>query len=535
MSGDPTAEPLRRRILNRQRPRVIGAAVCLIGHQSCEALVPVAIGLAIDTAVVSGRPSLLVLCLAGLAVLFTVLTLCYRWFARQAYGAAIDEGHALRSELATRVLAPGSARRKHGELLTIASSDADQAARSIIWLSGLVGVSAALVVSCGVLLSIDGRLGVVLISTAVLSTLALNALSPLISRRVADQQATLAAASALATDLITGLRVVHGLGAQQNANDRYRQVSRAAEAAGIRAGTANSLQRGASVLVATIVLAVSVTFAGLLALDGTISVGAFIAAVGTAQFISEPLTEIGVLLQIGAAAKTSAGRVQSVLTDPKPDEGAAPDTQPDAGRALDQAPEPARIDVTPGEFLGIVAEPADVERVVTGLRASDEMRVHVEPHRADLFAGSIADNLALGRATGDPASAIEAAGAREFIDAQPAGLDEHVRDRGLSLSGGQRQRLALARALHTDPEMLVLVEPTTAVDSVTESVIATGIRRRRHSDGGPLRTTVVITASPVLLDSTDRVIVLRGERPPLSGSHHHLLLSDPDYRTKVLG
>lgn len=527
--GSARQEPLRRQILSRQRRRVVGSALCLAGHQSCEALVSVAIGLAIDAAVVSGSVPLLVGSLAGIALLFTVLTTCYRWFARLGRGAVIDESHALRAELARRVLTPGAVRRKHGELLVIASSDADQAARTIIWVSGIVGASAALVVSCGVLLSIDLRLGAILIGTAVVVTLALNALSPLISRRVGDQQQSLAGASALATDLMAGLRILHGLGAQDNATARYRTVSREAEVAGIRAGTVKSLQQGASVLAGTIVLAVSVAVAGLLALDGAITVGAFVSAVGAAQFIAEPLTAIGFYLQVGAAAKASAGRMHAALTE-----------EPLIEKSATEPPEGDRIDLKPGEFVGIVAEPGEMDRVTAALRAPAGARMHVEPHRADLFAGSIAENLALGRTDtatepADPADAVDAAGAREFVDAQPAGLDERLRDRGLTLSGGQRQRLALARALHTDTDVLVLVEPTTAVDSMTEKLIADGIRTLRHGATQPERTTVMVTSSPVLLAKADRVILVRPDGELIDGTHHELLANHDSYRTRILG
>ncbi|MFE7504695.1 ABC transporter transmembrane domain-containing protein [Promicromonospora sp. NPDC057488] len=507
-----------------------------MGHQSCEALVPVAVGIAIDAAVVSGSPARLVASLVGLTLLFTLLFTCYRWFSRLGDGAVIDESHLLRAELATRVLAPGAARRRrHGELLTIASSDADQAARSIIWLAGLCGAGAALAVSCAVLLSIDLVLGGVLIGTAVAVTFALNALSPLISRRVADQQETLAHASALATDLVAGLRVLHGLGAQEPAAARYRTASRAAEEAGVRAGSAKAVQQGATVLAATVVLAVSVGFAGLLALDGTITVGAFISAVGVAQFIAEPLTGVGLYLQIGAAAKASARRVRSAL-------GEAP---ADPGPAVERPTGTVHpVDLTAGELVGIVAGPDDVERVTAALRLPAGATVHVEPHHPDLFAGSIGENLALGRAGAGPTAstdptasidaAIDAAGARDFVDAQPGGLDARVRDRGLSLSGGQRQRLVLARALHTGADVLVLVEPTTAVDSVTEEGVADGIRALRHHREGPVRTTVVVTSSPVLLARTDRVVLVEDGSPHVVGTHLELLEINDLYRERVL-
>ncbi|WP_214404342.1 ABC transporter transmembrane domain-containing protein [Pseudonocardia lacus] len=516
---------------------MIGAALCLVGHQTCEATVPLAIGVAIDFSVASGEPTALVLTLAGLIALFGLLTTCYRWFARFAGGAEIAEAHQLRTELAHHVLGGRVVRRRQGELLSIASSDADLAAGAVVWVSGLCGSTAALAVSSAILLSIDLRLGAGLIVTAAVVTFALNALSPWLARRVEAQQESLAAASALATDLVTGLRVLHGLGAQRNAAARYQLVSREAEQAGVRAGAAKAVQLGATVLGSGIVLAVSAAAAGLLALDGAIGVGSFVAAVGAAQFIAEPLAGIGMHLQIGASARASAGRIEAVLAE-KADEQAAR-TDGDA---------PLTLDLRAGELVGVVARPAVVERAVAALRGdpgadgavlSVDGRtgpVHVEPHRPDLFSGTIADNLALGRTGGppDPRAAVEAAGAAEFVDAQPHGLDEPVRDRGLSLSGGQRQRLALARALHTDPPVLVLVEPTTAVDSVTEEIVADGIRLLRHSDGST-RTTLVFTTSPVLLSRTDRVVVVGDDGTLVSGGHHDLLGHDAGYRAAVLG
>jgi putative ABC transport system ATP-binding protein len=526
---------IRRQVLRRQRRRVIGAALCLMGHQTCEALVPVAIGLAIDRAVTTGETPALLLCVGGLVLLFSVLTTCYLGYARLALSAVIDEAHALRVELAGRLLRPGAAAARHrGELLTIASSDADQVSRAVLWIGGLAGAVAALGVSCVVLLTIDVRVGLLLIVTAVVTTWALNTLSPLLSRRVAGQQESLAATSALATDLITGLRVVHGIGAEETAVQRYRQLSRAAEAAGIRSGTAKSLQQGATVLAATVVLAVSVATAGLLAVDGSIGIGAFVAAVGAAQFIAEPLSAAGLYLQYGAAALASSARVGSVL-----DERDEPATAAD-----DRGPRTELV-FPVGGCTGLVADPAVVERLLAALRGgvpdgvvvrwagTPPSAVHVEPPRAHLFAGTFAENIALGRDAGSPdglRAALVAASAADLVDGRPDGLQERMRDRGLSLSGGERQRIALARALHTDPPALVLTDPTTALDSVTEETVADGLRALRRD-----RTTVLITTSPVLLDRTDRVLFVRAPGDVVVGEHRALLDAEPDYRTRIVG
>ncbi len=108
-----------------------------------------------------------------------------------------------------------------------------------------------------------------------------------------------------------------------------------------------------------------------------------------------------------------------------------------------------------------------------------------------------------------------------MLDAVPDGLDGHVTEKGRSLSGGQRQRLALARALLTEAEVLVLVEPTSAVDAHTEARIAGRLAEARSG-----RTTVLITASPLVLDRVDHVVVLGGGRVLAQGSHHELLAAD---------
>ncbi len=101
-------------------------------------------------------------------------------------------------------------------------------------------------------------------------------------------------------------------------------------------------------------------------------------------------------------------------------------------------------------------------------------------------------------------------------------------ERGRSFSGGQRQRLVLARALALDPEVLVLVEPTSAVDAHTEARIAA--RLREHRAG---RTTVVTSTSPLLLDAVDEVAFLVDGAVVATGSHTELLATVPAYRRVV--
>ena len=200
----------------------------------------------------------------------------------------------------------------------------------------------------------------------------------------------------------------------------------------------------------------------------------------------------------------------------------------------------------PGEFVGVVpgrcgdalvrllTTPADYEGSVLlgGVRLEDLAGARevmlVEPHHADLFTGTIGSNVAV-HTDDDPAAALRAAAADEVVGLHDDGLAHAVAERGASLSGGQRQRLALARALLARPPILVLHDPTTAVDAVTEHSIAHGVRAFRRG-----LTTVVITSSPALLAATDRVVLLGDGVVDAEGDHAGLAASHEDYRKAVL-
>jgi ABC-type multidrug transport system fused ATPase/permease subunit len=167
-----------------------------------------------------------------------------------------------------------------------------------------------------------------------------------------------------------------------------------------------------------------------------------------------------------------------------------------------------------------------------------EVRRHVVVSEPDprLFTGVLRDQL-LGVSaatdvdgTRDTAvmAALDTASALDVLDAVPDGLDGTVEERGRSYSGGQRQRLALARALLTEAPVLVLVEPTSAVDAHTEARIAGRLAKHRRG-----RTTVVTTVSPLLLGKADHVVLLEDGLATATGTHRELL-DNPAYRHIVI-
>jgi ATP-binding cassette subfamily B protein len=145
-----------------------------------------------------------------------------------------------------------------------------------------------------------------------------------------------------------------------------------------------------------------------------------------------------------------------------------------------------------------------------------------------LFAGTIADNLRYGRlgATREEIeAAARAAHAHDFISSLPKGYDTEVAEAGGSLSGGERQRLSVARAILKDAPILILDEPTSSLDAISEEIVFAALRRLRAG-----RTTIVIAHRLSTVRDADRILVLDGGRIAAQGRHDELLKTSLLYR-----
>ncbi|MEW1925685.1 ABC transporter ATP-binding protein [Streptomyces sp. NPDC088360] len=561
-SSSPSGRDVLKKSVRGQRRDVAVGSVLGSGHQIGEALVPVLIGVAIDQAVTDSDTGALLVCLGVLAVGYVALALSFRFGAMAGERAAARAEHTLRISLVRRILDPGGGAeegRLPGALANIATEDAKRV--GAVNMALMAGISALMgILTCAVvLLRMSLTLGlVVLLGTPVLLWLGHLLSKPLESRSEAEQERA-AHASAVAADLVTGLRILKGIGGESAAIARYRTTSRDSLGATLKAARAQAFQSGVVLALTGCLIAAVALVGGRLAAQGNISLGELVSAVGLALFLIGPLETLAWVNAELAQGRASAGRIAEVVaTAPAVTAGDRSLPQPVRGAVrLDGVRHGGLhgvdLDVAPGELLGIVAtDPAhatDLLRCLarrtdpdTGtvtldgisLRDLDpaELRTAmlVADHDADLFAGTVRENVTAAAPDGtDPEQAMAAAGVAQVAQTLPDGEDTPVGERGHALSGGQRQRVALARALAAERPVLVVHDPTTAVDAVTEARIAAGLREIRKG-----RTTVLVTTSPALLSVTDRVVLLDEGRVTDSAPHADLIQRHEAYRTAVL-
>jgi ABC-type multidrug transport system fused ATPase/permease subunit len=399
-------------------------------------------------------------------------------------------------------------------------------------------------------------LGVPVLALAVLPLL------PRATQRADVQREKAGKATELASDTVAGLRVLRGIGGEELFLGRYRTASQEVREAAVRSARMWSLISAVQVLLPGILLISVVCYGANLALDGRIGVGALVTVYSAVTLLLFPLGQFEEIAMAYSFSRPSAKRAARVLslqrTSYENERGGLDDARP-TGDLYDPAtgllaPSGLLTAVVCGDpdaagrlaerLGGHAAEEEKSLSVLLGGVALDDLpldsaraSVLVQDKDPVLLSGTLAELLAV-PASGavDAGKALDAAQCRDVLEALvQASVDgsgdpmrSRITERGRSLSGGQRQRLALARSLVTDPEVLVLDEPTSAVDSHTEARIAASVQALRAG-----RTTVVFASSPLLLDRADRVVFLHEDKVAAVGLHRELLHGDAGYRAVV--
>jgi ABC-type multidrug transport system fused ATPase/permease subunit len=479
-----------------------------------------------------------------------------------------------------------------GEVLSVASSDSDEFGALTEILARTVGQLVSYLTVAFIVLTMSWQLGLLtLVAAPLLVGAAMPLLRPLHRRQQVERSRT-SELTSLATDIVAGLRILRGIGGEQTFGANYARQSQSARRAGVSAGIWQAAVEAVGVLFSGLFLVSLVWLGTRQVREGALSVGELITFLGYGLFMVGPIRTFFEFVQKGTRSLVSARKAIAIFEQRPPWRDPAQPVALDGSAALHDSAsgltvEPGRLTVVVsavpeqsaaladrlGRYLPADTEPVPAEgdegargraaRQARAARALERARIAaLDEERAgsdwgvtlggvdlaraglddvrrqvlvsdtgsQLFAGTLQDAVdPHGRLTREQAEhALRVANAEDVYDALPEGWQGELDERGRGLSGGQRQRVVLARAVAADPPVLVLVEPTSAVDAHTEARIAERVAVTRRG-----RTTVVMTVSPLWLHHADHVVLLHDGTVVAEGAHADLLAGHDDYRRVV--
>jgi ABC-type multidrug transport system fused ATPase/permease subunit len=479
-----------------------------------------------------------------------------------------------------------------GEVLSVASSDSDEFGALTEIIARAASQLVAYLVVAFIVLSTSPGLGLLmLVAAPVLVGAALPLLRPL-HRRQQIERSRNSDLTSMATDIVAGLRILRGIGGERTFGRNYDTQSQLARQAGVSAGIWQAAIEAVGVLFSGVFIVLLVWLGTHQVINGDLSIGQLISFLGYALFMIYPIQTFFELAQKVTRATVSARKAIAIFEHQPPWPDLASSTPlPESGDLYDElsgftahdgeltlvvsaVPEDtAALADRLGRYLPADTEPvsqklddelkgraarraraqrlADRARLTAmdeelanrewgvrlggvdlGAAALADVRRHilVSDTGSQLFAGTLQDAIdPHGRLTREQAElALRVANAEDVYDALPGGWQGLLDERGRGLSGGQRQRVVLARALAVEAPILVLVEPTSAVDAHTEARIAERVAAVRRG-----RTTVVTTVSPLWLHHADRVVLVESGKVAAEGTHEDLLSDNPAYRRVV--
>ncbi|MFE2855076.1 ABC transporter transmembrane domain-containing protein [Streptomyces lavendulae] len=547
-------------LASRHRRTVLLATVFGVACTMSQALIPAAVGRALDLGLIPRDRGALVLWASVVLLLGVVQALT---------GMVRDRGSTANrlgaSYLTTRLLVRKSAelgtelpgRVSTGAVVGAGSLDVGRLGTALEGTARGAGAVVAIVFVTVFMLLSSWRLGLVVLAGVPV----IAAVVTWLMRRLHGRQARLreqqGALTDLSVDIVDGLRVLRGIGGEAVYGLRYREASQRVRAEAVSVARVQSAIALGRLLLPGLLVTAVVWLGARQVRTAAIEPGVLVSFYGYAVLLADELRQVTVMVDQLTRAGVAAGRVTAFLRL-APELRPGPDALPArTGGAELRDPESGLV-VPPGLLVGVVcADGGDARlladrlgrhtdsRVTYGGRALEgfgldgvRRRILVAGNDDAMFSGPLAAELdphgradAVGEGAAERgaalARALRTASAEDVVEALPERLGQETAG-GREFSGGQRQRLRLVRALMADPEVLVLVEPTNALDAHTEGRVAA--RLGPHRAG---RSTVVFTTSPLLLDRTDHVVYVEDGKAVAEGPHP-VLLSDPRYRSTVI-
>ncbi|MFE9254696.1 ABC transporter ATP-binding protein [Streptomyces sp. NPDC006879] len=555
----------------RYRLNVLLALGSSLGGMAVMALVPLVTKVIIDDVI--GDQSRPMALWAGLLVA-AALVVYVMTYIRRYYGGrlALDVQHDLRNDMYATLTRLDGRRQDElstGQVVGRATSDLQLIQGLLFMLPMTIGNFLLFGISLAVMLWLSPLLTLVALAMAP----ALWFIAQRSRRKLFPAtwyaQGQAAAVAGVVDGAVTGVRVVKGFGQEEQETDKLRAAGRRLFGGRLRTIALNSRYTPALQAVPALGQVAMLALGGWMATRGQVTLGTFVAfSTYLAQLVG-PVRMLAMVLTVGQQARAGVERVLELI-----------DTQPsiEDGQTVLPADAPAAVEfeevsfgygertvldrlslsVEPGETLAVVGASGSGKSTLSLLLprfydatggsvrvggydvrelSFDSLRraIGLVPEDSFLFSDSIRANIAYGNpqaAEEEIVAAARAAQADRFIEQLPQGYDTRVGEHGLTLSGGQRQRIALARAILTDPRLLILDDATSAVDARVEHEIHDALRSVMAG-----RTTLLIAHRRSTLALADRIAVLDHGRLADLGTHQELerrsalyrrLLTDPD-------
>lgn len=580
------AGALLRWLLRRAAVPVTLATLAACTSNIIQAIVPAFLGQALDAGIENGLNGRVWGISALLLVLFVVYAIGDTMLSYFGVTAWMRTGFDVDRLVGRQISATGkdlSRQVSTGEVATIIASDAGYLGNLIEYLPALLGAAASFLVVAVLMLRTSVSLGlIVILGMPLVAAIVTLVIRPLQKRQAVQREAQ-SAVTTITTDTVAGLRILRGIGGEDVFARRYRDASQELRRRGVEVASSQATLMTLQVLLPGLFAAIVVWVAARMAVAGSLTPGGLITFYGYTAYLSWPLwvftssvqdytravvgarrlsrlLEVapaagslverlsldpaaahpvsGDLVDTGSGLRLKEGRMTALVC---PDPQVSADLATRLGRFTDAGPtvtlagrplttmplEQVRASVvvsgaTAQLFTGTLREALDVRGGPEPQPAGLEDLVRAEAERTT---GADVDQRVRPQereAPGDDRliEAIEIADAGDVLTSLSEGLAGMITEKGRSLSGGQRQRVALARALLTEAPTLVLIEPTSALDSHTEARVAAQVHRARAG-----RTTVVVTASPLVLEACDEVVFLDSSGTELLRSTHRELMA----------
>ena len=580
------AGALLRWLLRRATVPVALATLAACTSNIIQATVPAFLGQALDAGIENGLNARVWGIGALLLVLFVVYAVGDTMLSYFGVAAWMRTAFDVDRLVGRQVSATGadlSRQVSTGEVATIIASDAEYLGNLIEYLPALLGAAASFIVVAVLMLRTSVSLGlVVILGMPLVAAIVTLVIRPLQKRQAVQREAQ-SAVTTITTDTVAGLRILRGIGGEDVFARRYREASQELRRRGVEVASSQATLMTLQVLLPGLFAAIVVWIAARMAVSGSLTPGGLITFYGYTAYLSWPLwiftnsvqdytraivgaRRLSRLLEVTPAAGSLVERLDLDPAAAHPVNGGLVDTR--SGLRLEEGrmtalvcPDPevsAELATRLGRFtdsgptvtlagrplatmpLGqvrasIVVSGATAQLFTGTLREALDVRGGPDPQpagvtdlvraEAERTTGADVDQQVRAQereAPGDDRllEAIEIADAGDVMTSLSEGLAGMITEKGRSLSGGQRQRVALARALLTEAPALVLIEPTSALDSHTEARVAARVHRARAG-----RTTVVVTASPLVLEACDEVVFLDSSGAELLRSTHRELMA----------